>query len=216
MSIPPSSPAPRRRRYGQPMVTAPRAPFRPRLAAAAALGALCAALPAGTAGAQARADARAQAAGDPAVSAAAAPSTHALLTSRSLWSTIDVCNPSDQRDTVGVRGSMPGDGHARDRMYMAFRLQYLNSGGVWVDLAGSSPRHYVFVGAAASARQSGRSFQLMPVAGRPAATLRGVVDFQWRRGQRVLLSVSRPTSAGHVSVAGADPAGFSAARCVIG
>jgi hypothetical protein len=145
-----------------------------------------------------------------------APSKHALLTSHSLWATIDVCNPTDQPDTVGIRGSMPGDGRAHDRMYMSFRLQYLNSSNVWVDLVSNAPRHYVSVGAAATARQGGRSFQLVPIPGKPAATLRGVVAFQWRRGTKVLLSTSRPTTSGHVSVAGADPAGFSAARCVIG
>jgi hypothetical protein len=74
----------------------------------------------------------------------------------------------------------------------------------------------VAVGRGGSVRQGGRSFQLVPKAGRPASTLRGVVDYQWRRGRRVLQSASRPTSAGHASRAGADPPGFSAASCVIG
>ncbi len=41
--------------------------------------------------------------------------------------------------------------------------------------------------------------------------LRGVVSFQWRHGTTVEYTVSRPTTAGHQSLAGADPAGFSAA-----
>ena len=67
-----------------------------------------------------------------------------------------------------------------------------------------------------SPRQGGGSFALKLVAGKPAVTLRGVVDFQWRHGTRVLLSTAQPTSAGHKSLAGADPANFSAATCVIG
>ena len=59
-------------------------------------------------------------------------------------------------------------------------------------------------------------FTLMPAAGTPAVELRGVVDFQWRSGRRVLLSASRATAAGHVSVAGADPRNFTAATCQIG
>jgi len=51
----------------------------------------------------------------------------ALLDSHELWATIDVCNPADQRNTVGIRGSMPGDGQSHDRMYMSFRLQYMNA-----------------------------------------------------------------------------------------
>ncbi|HEY3864703.1 MAG TPA: hypothetical protein VGL54_01285 [Solirubrobacteraceae bacterium] len=137
-----------------------------------------------------------------------------LLQSPQLWATIDVCNPSDQPNTVGVRGSMPGDEHSQDQMYMRFRLQYLDtSTKQWIDLPNGAESGYVAVGAAKSARQTGRSFQLVPVAGKPAVTLRGVVSFQWRRGSTVEYTVSRPTTAGHDSLAGADPKGFSTAEC---
>jgi hypothetical protein len=148
-----------------------------------------------------------------------APGSHSLYKSHELWATIDVCNPPDQPDTVGVRGSMPSDGQAHERMYMSFRLQYEDTAtGKWVDLSTGSAAAPTFVpvGAATSARQAGRSFQLVPVAGKPAVTLRGVVSFQWRRGATVVHAVSRPTTAGQLSLAGADPAGFSAATCVIG
>ncbi len=138
----------------------------------------------------------------------------ALLQSPQLWATVDVCNPTDQPNTVGIRGSMPDDEHAKDEMYMRFRLQYLDSSTKqWVDLENGADSGFVAVGAAKSARQAGRSFQLVPVAGKPAVELRGVVDFQWRRGSNVVYSVSRPTTAGHTSLAGADPASFSAADC---
>jgi hypothetical protein len=142
----------------------------------------------------------------------------ALDRSRELWATIDVCSPPDQLNTVGVRGSMPGDRQAHDTMYMSFRLQYVDSAtGKWVERAsGAAAPTFVAVGTGKSARQAGRSFQLVPVAGKPAFTLRGVVSFQWRRGKTVVHAVSRPTTAGQLSLAGADPAGFSAASCVIG
>ncbi len=139
-----------------------------------------------------------------------------LLASSDLWATIDVCSPADQPDWVGVRGSMPGDGHARDRMYMAFRLQYRNTGtGArrWVDIPGAGSS-FAAVGSGASARQGGTSFELSPRAA--SFTLRGVVSFQWRRGATVLESVSRATTASHRSVSGADPPGYSAGTCVIG
>jgi hypothetical protein len=146
------------------------------------------------------------------------PSAHAassVLQSRQLWATINICNPQDQPDILGVRGSMPSDGHPKDRMYMSFRLQYLNSTTKhWADLAGSTPS-FISVGSG-GARQGGQSFQLMPATGKPAFTLRGLVEFQWRRGKMVLESTRRPTTAGHVSLAGADPRGFSAATCQIG
>lgn len=143
--------------------------------------------------------------------------THALFKSRLLWATIDVCNPSDQPDTLGVRGSMPGDGEAGDTMYMRFRLQYLDTTTkVWTDLANGVSPHFASVGTGVSPRQGGRSFQLSPVAGQPAAMLRGVVTFQWRHGTAVLASISRPTTPERHALAGSDPEGFSAASCVIG
>ena len=162
-------------------------------------------------------------AGAPAVASSASSSTgttrigaHALLNSRELWATVDVCSPKDQPNTVGVRGSMPGDGKSSDKMYMSFRLQYMSPAGKWVDLASGATPGYVSVGASGAAREGGRSFQLAPVPGKPASELRGVVDFQWRHGTTVLVRGSRPTGAGHKSVAGSDPTGFSAATCLIG
>ncbi len=143
-------------------------------------------------------------------------SGRALLASRELWATIDICNPPGKADTVGIRGSMPGDGTAGDRMYMSFRLQYMNASKRWVDLASSAPPSFVAVGGGGSARQGGSSFELKPVSGKPAVTLRGVVDFQWRHRKTILMSTSQPTSAGHKAVVGADPANFSAATCSIG
>lgn len=140
----------------------------------------------------------------------------ALLRSRELWATIDVCNPHDQPDYVGVRGSMPGDKRSHDKMYMSFQLQYLDAmTKQWVNLAKGASPAYTFVGPGSSVRQGGSSFQLVPRAGQPAYTLRGLVSFQWRRGSKVLQSASRTTTAGHKSVSGADPAGYSTATCVI-
>jgi hypothetical protein len=154
--------------------------------------------------------------------AAAAPhlsagTIHSLLTSKELWATIDVCNASDQPNVLGIRGSMPGDGRPRDRLLMGFRVQYVAASEMrWIDLGTASKPSFTAIGSGAASRQGGRSFQLVPVSGRPAFTLRGVVDFQWRRGGTVLLRASRPTTAGHQSLAGADPPGFSAATCLFG
>jgi hypothetical protein len=155
-------------------------------------------------------------AGTPAGTTTAAAPEPAILRSSQLWATIDVCNPSNQPDTVGVRGSMPGDNHSKDAMYMRFRLQYLDSSTKqWVDLANGADSGFVAVGAAKSARQAGFSFQLTPVAGKPAFMLRGVVSFEWRRGSTVEYLISRPTTAGRKSLSGSDPAGFSAAECSV-
>jgi hypothetical protein len=139
-----------------------------------------------------------------------------LLQSHQLWATINVCNAPDQPDTVGIRGSMPGNRQSHDMMYMRFRLQYLDATKHWAELANGAEPGFVAIGTAKSARQDGRSFQLVPVPGKPAFMLRGVVSFQWRRGTTIVQSASRPTTAGHQSLAGADPPGFSAASCLIG
>jgi hypothetical protein len=140
----------------------------------------------------------------------------ALLDSHELWATIDVCDPADEPDTVGIRGSMPGDGQTNQKMYMSFRLQYLNASKQWVDLSSGASSGFVAVGGGASARQGGTTFDLKPVTGQPPVTLRGVVDFEWRHGKTVVLSAARPTTVEHRSLAGADPADFSAATCIIG
>lgn len=153
--------------------------------------------------------------GAPAARAAAKP--HTFLQSRQLWATIDVCNAPDEPDTVGIRGSMPSDGQSRDTMYMRFALQYMDSATrKWADLSDDANSAYVEVGAAKSVRQTGTTFELKPASGSPSFVLRGVVDFQWRQGTAVVASVSRPTTAGRKSLAGADPEGFSAATCTIG
>jgi hypothetical protein len=154
-----------------------------------------------------------RAAGSPHLTAA----QRALLASSELWATIDVCSPADQPNTIGVRGSMPGDANARDRMYMSFRVQFQETSTKrWVNLASDAHAPWVAVGSGSASRQDGSSFQITPVAGKPAFLLRGVVAFQWRRGHTVLLAVSRASTAGHRSLAGADPANFSAASCSIG
>jgi hypothetical protein len=101
-------------------------------------------------------------------------------------------------------------------MYMSFRLQYLSASKQWLNLASSVSSGFVAVGGGASPRQGGSSFELKPVAGKPPVTLRGVVDFEWRHEKTVVVSAAEPTTAGHRSLAGADPANYSAATCVIG
>lgn len=143
-------------------------------------------------------------------------SAHTLMQSRLLWATIDVCDPTDQPNTVGIRGSMPGDGDAGDTMFMRFQVQSMNkTTNHWTDPANGASSGFVKVGSGASPRQGGRTFTFGSSAAKAAFTLRGVVVFQWRHGSTVLASASRTTSAGRQSLAGADPAGFSAATCVI-
>ncbi len=149
--------------------------------------------------------------------AAGTPVKRSLLSSRELWATVDVCTPEDQPDTVGVRGSMPGDPRERGTaMYMRFQLQYKEAkSGAWTDLAHGAESGFIEVGTGRAARQGGTSFQLSPAKSGPGYTLRGLVTFQWRHQGQVVHETDRTTSAGHQSLAGSDPPGYSAAECVI-
>jgi len=131
-----------------------------------------------------------------------------------LWATIDKCQPATAGTIVGVRASMPGTGDASEQMFMRFALQYRGRAQRhWHKLAGS--RTLVSVGSAAYvSRQAGFNFELS-AATAPGTVLRGVVDFQWRRGSIIAQSVLRLTSAGRRPSAGARPPGYSAARCTV-
>jgi hypothetical protein len=145
--------------------------------------------------------------------AALAPA-HTLVHSRELWATVDVCSPKDKPNTIGVRGSMPSDGHPKDLMYMRLHVQYLDPvKKEWRNLNNGGDSGLLKLGSGLLPRQGGLTVELAPVAGQPAFVLRGYVIFQWRRGATVLQSATRLTTAGHTSLAGADPRGYSAATC---
>ena len=135
-----------------------------------------------------------------------------------LWATVDVCNaPADPPHTIGIRGSAPSvTGGAHEQLYIRFRLQHLETAqDKWVNLSDGADSGFVSVGPAKVARQYGWLFVLKPAADAHPLTLRGVVTFQWRTGMTISETLSRPTTAGHKSLAGADPAGFSAATCLL-
>ncbi len=162
----------------------------------------------------------AQAARPPATQNQSSPS-HAvkpreLLRSRELWATIDVCNTAKQPDTIGVRGSMPGDGRNHDVMTMTFHLQYLNAVNQWVELGSGQSSAPVIVGGGETTRQGGWSFTIGPRTGKSLFTLRGIVDFKWMHGNHVLQSARKPTTVGHEVREGAEPKGYSTASCSVG
>jgi hypothetical protein len=140
---------------------------------------------------------------------------HSLLQSRELWATVDMCNPKDKPNWIGIRGSMPSDGHPNDVMYMRLRVQYLDpTKKDWLDISKGGDTGLLKLGSGRLARQGGLSVELAPATGKSAFTLRGYVVYQWRRGSTVIQSATRLTTAEHTtSLAGSDPKGFSAATC---
>ena len=140
--------------------------------------------------------------------ATAAPKDH-------LWATVNVCDTAGSPDTIGIRARMPGDG-TRRRMYMRFRTQFYSQDDFswhYVSQGGSSP--WVLAGSARFAfKETGYEFEFDPPRAGQSYLLRGVVEFQWRRGSRVIKRKRKFTEEGH-RTRGADPKNYSAARCRI-
>ena len=88
-----------------------------------------------------------------------------------------------------MRAASPSGGRARDIVAARFRLQYAE-GGRWVDVpSGTSP--WTTLGRANRSWQGGYTFRFNAVKGR---TFRGVAEFEWRRGKRVVRTAARFTS----------------------
>ena len=153
-------------------------------------------------------------AGAAAASAAAPSAPLPDLRAHALWATIDACNPRARPGTLGIRGSMPGTGDPRERMFMQFRVEYLRA-RVWTNIARGGHSAFIAIGGAgAAARQAGVDVTIAPHPGRHYL-LRGVVTFEWRLHGRVLARTLRSSTAGHDAGAGADPPGYSASVCSI-
>lgn len=139
------------------------------------------------------------------------------LDTTKLWATINVCDTSAHPDTIGLRASMPGTGSAADQMLMRFQVQYFSAkDGAWRSLASGGDSGFVDVGSGRQkVREAGRFFVFAPLFGRNGYQLRGLVSFEWRRDGAIQRK-RRLTTPKHMSAAGADPPGFSAAICVLG
>src|SRR4051812_27038321 len=62
------------------------------------------------------------------------------------WATVNVCDTAANPDTVGVRGSMPGNGVASQEMFMRFQLQYQRDDGRWRQLGATGDSGFIDVG----------------------------------------------------------------------
>jgi hypothetical protein len=133
--------------------------------------------------------------------------------SRHLWATVNICDTELSPDTIGLRASMPGSGRRTERMYMRFRVQFKGPDEAWHDFTPPGVHsEFIPVGSARfKARQSGWSFPFDLSEGQ-RIELRGVVNYEWRRGRRVVRRATKSTTPGH-NVTVADPEGYSAATC---
>jgi hypothetical protein len=153
-----------------------------------------------------------------AASARVAPSEpgRTVYASKLLWTTINVCDTAGHPDGIGIRGSMPGSGDRRERMFMRFQVQYFDVRlQQWHNTVADGDSGFLAVGSARFRRlESGRTFTITPP---PLGSylLRGVVTFEWRQGGEVVRRARKRTAAGHPGTPGSDPPGFTAAVCEI-
>jgi hypothetical protein len=145
------------------------------------------------------------------------PQPPALDRSPLLWATVNVCDTASNPDTIGIRASMPGSGVASEQMYMRIQVEYLSrSDNQWHPLPQGADSDWIAVGrATSSVREAGWDFRFAPPADGSGYLLRGSVAFEWRAGGTVVHRAHELTTEGHVSTAGADPPGYSAAVCEI-
>ena len=131
------------------------------------------------------------------------------------WATVNVCDTEISPNQMGVRGSMPGLVR-RSRMFMRFRVQYRDPDRGWRTLKSGADSGWQTVTTARRGEyDAGWTFEFEPRASGGAWELRGLVTYQWRRGDRVVRRDRRITETGHPGTVGAEPADFSAATCAI-
>jgi len=131
--------------------------------------------------------------------------------SRSLWTTVNICNPPGHRDVMGIRGQMPALGFPAS-LSMSVRVD------VWSGTrrrfepdARVKPTQVKLGDVSSGLHQGGVSFLLTAHAGR----LSGTIMFTWKRGGKVIARVARPATGGHPDADYGDPPHYSASDCTI-
>jgi hypothetical protein len=131
--------------------------------------------------------------------------------SRSLWTTVNICNAPHYQDVMGVRGQMPALGFAAS---LSMRVQ--------VDFWSQSRRRFepdtrvkselLKLGdVERGLHQSGVSFLFTPHAGR----LSGTITFTWERGGKIIGHTERPATGGHPAADYGHPPHHSSSACTI-
>jgi hypothetical protein len=99
---------------------------------------------------------------------------------------------------------------------MRFQAQFQQADGQWADLPGASSGFRDLGSAGFRVRESGWNFTFLPMPGGQHSTLRGLVEFQWRRHNgRVRYETRLPTTAGHPSGTQGDPPNYSSDACTL-
>lgn len=146
----------------------------------------------------------------------ALPAPASASHARDLWATVNICDTERNANVLGVRASMPGNG-TKQTMWMRFRASYFDRATErWRDVGGTSRSPWIKVGDARfRSRQAGRKFEIAPPAPSTSHVVRGLVEYQWRRGRKVVRRRKQKTLSGHPTGRHGDPRGYSAGVCEI-
>lgn len=134
--------------------------------------------------------------------AAASAARSQAPASESLWATVNQCDAPGRPGAVGVRVAIP-DGVAGPAQWARIRLQWFDARGrAWRALP-SADAGWTRLGVGARPVEGGTTFTFTPPAAGTRLVLRGVVEVEWRTGDRVVDRARILTTAGHENPA--DP-----------
>ena len=141
-----------------------------------------------------------------------ARAVHAAEQSRSLWSTVNICDTAKFRNDLGVRGQMPTLGFAAS-MFMVVQVNYWSqTQRRFLPIQSKLATTRLSLGRNANGlQQDGAVFPFSAHTG----LLNATVTFIWTRSGKVIGHTVRRTTAGHSDAAHANPPRFSAAQCRI-
>jgi hypothetical protein len=115
---------------------------------------------------------------------------------RSPWATINACDPPSAPGSVGVRVSVPNRRDAAQ--WIRIRIQFFDgTRGAWRIVRSGGEGGFTKLSDGGGRVFGGTTFSFTPPAAGKVLKLRGLVDFQWRRGRRVLSRAQVTTHAHH-------------------
>jgi hypothetical protein len=115
------------------------------------------------------------------------------------WATVNQCDTLARPGTVGVRVAVP-DNDGAPAQWVRIRLQWFDSPArAWRSLS-SADAGWTRLGVGDRTVQGGTTFTFAPPAAGARLVLRGSVEIEWRKGDKVVDSSRLRTTAGH-----ADP-----------
>lgn len=112
------------------------------------------------------------------------------------WATINQCDTLAKPGSVGVRVAVP-ENDGSPAQWVRIRLQWFDSGArAWRSLS-AADAGWTRLGVGARPVQGGTTFTFTPPSAGARLVLRGTVEIEWRKGDKVVDSARLRTTAGH-------------------